>query len=132
MDMAFLSIDRETLELEYSGAYQPLYVVRNGDVVVCDPDRFSIGSFSHGEKKYTNHSVSLQKGDMLYVFTDGYVDQFGGANGKKFMKRRFRELLLEIAPLPPDAQHSRLNEVLITWMRRHDQVDDILVIGIRV
>lgn len=132
MDMAFLSYDAETGELEYAGAYQPVYIVRNGEVIVGEPDRFSIGSFNHGEKKYTNHGLEVQKGDMVYVFTDGFVDQFGGPNGKKFMKKRFRELLLELAPLSPEAQHHRLNEVLVTWMRRHSQVDDILVIGLRI
>lgn len=132
MDMAFLSLDRETLEIEYAGAYQPLYVIREGDVMVYEPDRFSIGSFSHGKKKYTTHTLKVEEGDMVYVFTDGYLDQFGGPSGRKFMKRRFRELLLELAPLPVDAQHSRLNEVLVTWMRRLDQVDDILVIGLRI
>ena len=132
MDMAFLSYDAETGELEYSGAHQPLYIVRGSEVIVAEPDRFSIGSFNHGEKKYTNHTFNVQKGDMVYVFTDGYVDQFGGPNGKKFMKKRFRELLLEIAPLQPEAQHHRLNEVLVTWMRRLDQVDDILVIGLQI
>ncbi len=132
MDMAFVSIDLDTLELEYAGAYHPLYVVRKGEAIIAESDRFSIGSFNHGEKRYTNHTLQLEKGDMVYTFTDGYLDQFGGPNGKKFMKKQFRELLLELAPLPAEQQHSRLNEVLITWMRKHDQVDDILVIGVRV
>lgn len=132
MDLAFLSINPETMEVEFSGAYNPLYIVRKGEVITFAPDRFSIGSTSHLEQKFTNHSYALEPGDMLYVFTDGYLDQFGGPNGKKFMKKRFRELLIEIAPLDTNDQYARLDETLKTWMRGHDQVDDILVIGIRV
>lgn len=132
MDIAFVSIDRETLELEYAGALNPLYIIRKGELIKFDPDRFSIGSFEHGEKNYTNHSFQLEEGDCLYVFSDGYIDQFGGPNGKKFMKKRFRELLLDISHLPMDQQLTRMNEALLTWMRGHGQVDDILVIGIEI
>ncbi len=132
MDMAFLSISIETMEVEFAGAYNPLYIVRKGEVISFAPDRFSIGSTSHLDQKFTNHSYALEPGDMLYVFTDGYLDQFGGPNGKKFMKKRFRELLIELSVLEPADQHARLDEVLKTWMRGHSQVDDILVIGVQV
>lgn len=132
MDIAFVSIDRETLEMEYAGALNPLYIIRKGELIKFDPDRFSIGSFEHGEKSYTNHSFQLEEGDCLYVFSDGYIDQFGGPNGKKFMKKRFRELLSDISHLPMDQQYTRVNEALLTWMRGYGQVDDILVIGIEV
>lgn len=132
MDMAFISIDEENMELEYAGAYIPLYIIRGGQLIKADPDRFSIGSFNTGEKEYNHQKFQLEKGDMLFTFTDGFIDQFGGPNGKKYMKKRFRDLLLEIAPLSAEAQDARLNEVLVTWKRGHDQVDDILVIGIRI
>lgn len=132
MDLAFLSIDDTTMELEFAGAFNPTYVVRRGELIVLEPDRFSIGSFEYGEKEYQNQVLQLEEGDMVYIFSDGYVDQFGGPKGRKFMRKRFRELLLEIAELDVDKQHQKLNETLITWKRSLDQVDDILVIGVRM
>jgi serine phosphatase RsbU (regulator of sigma subunit)/HAMP domain-containing protein len=132
MDIAFVSIDQETLVMEYAGAYNPLYIIRNGEMLRFEPNRFAIGSFRYGEREYTNHTAQLQKGDTLYTFSDGFIDQFGGPAGKKYLKKRFRDLLLEISTLSMDQQHAKLNEVLVTWMRGRDQVDDILVIGIRI
>ncbi|MFT5957823.1 MAG: serine phosphatase RsbU (regulator of sigma subunit), partial [Flavobacteriales bacterium] len=93
---------------------------------------FSIGSFEYGEKEYKNQVLKLERDDMIYIFSDGYVDQFGGPKGKKFMKKKLRELLLQIAHLEVEIQHQKLNEALITWKRSLDQVDDILMIGVRV
>lgn len=132
MDLAIVVLDPQAMKLEYSGAYNPLYVIREGELIQLDPDKFSIGSFHSGEKQYTNRSFDLQKGDAVYAFTDGYVDQFGGEKGKKFLKKRFRELLLEIHALPMEQQEQKLHETLVTWKKGHEQVDDILVIGIRV
>lgn len=132
MDLAFLSIDESSMELEFAGAFNPAYIVRDGTLIVLEPDRFSIGSFEYGEKEYQNQVMQLEPNDMVYIFSDGYVDQFGGPKGKKFMKKKFRELLLEIAHLDLDVQNQKLNEALITWKRSLDQVDDILVIGVRV
>lgn len=132
MDIAFVTIDKDSLELEYSGAHCPLYIIRNGEFIQLNPDRFSIGSFEHGEREYSNHQFQLKKGDCIYAFSDGYLDQFGGPNGKKFMKKRFRELLLSVSPLPMNQQYTRINETLITWMHGFNQVDDILVIAVQV
>ena len=132
MDLSFVTIDRDSLELEYAGAYNPLYIIRKGEMHQIKADKFSIGSFNFGEKEYTNHVFQLEPGDAVYAYSDGFVDQFGGPKGKKFLKKRFRELLLEISDLPMEDQHTRLNEALITWKRSLDQVDDILVIGVRI
>lgn len=132
MDLAMVVLDEKNMKLEYAGAYNPLYIIRNGELLQLDPDKFSIGSFHSGEKQFSNRSFDLQKGDAIYAFTDGFVDQFGGEKGKKFLKKRFRELLMEIHPLPMEQQELKLNETLITWKRNLDQVDDILVVGIRV
>lgn len=132
MDVALVVIDEETRVLEFAGACNPAYIIRKGEFVQLRPDKFAIGSFEHGQKKYTNHKFQLEEGDMVYIFSDGYADQFGGPKGKKFLKKRFRELLLEISGLPEKEQHTRLNETLLTWKRSLDQVDDILVIGLRI
>lgn len=132
MDVAMIVIDEESQQLEFAGAYNPAYIIRNKELVQLQPDKFAIGSFEHGQKKYTNHTFQLLEGDMVYVFSDGYADQFGGPKGKKFFKKRFRELLIEISDLPEEQQLNKLNETLLTWKRSLDQVDDILVIGLRI
>lgn len=132
MDLAFFSIDSQTLQLEYSGAHNPLIIARGDELITLSPDKFAIGSFEYSQKEYTNHQFQLEPGDMIYGFSDGFADQFGGPRGKKFLKKRFRGLLNEISHLSPAEQHDRLNEALITWKRSEDQVDDILVVGIRV
>jgi serine phosphatase RsbU (regulator of sigma subunit)/HAMP domain-containing protein len=132
MDLAFLSFDSETLEMEYAGAHNPVYIVRNKEMIVIDPDKFSIGSFLQGDREFTNHTIQLEQGDAVYVFSDGYVDQFGGPKGKKFLKKQFREMLLELSHLPMAEQGVQINERLIAWKKMYDQVDDILVLGIRI
>ncbi len=134
MDLAFCAFDRNKKQLEYAGAFNPLYLIRDNKLIETRADRFSIG-LKHElntQKEYTNHSVSIKKGDMIYLFSDGYPDQFGGPNGKKFMYRRFRHMLLTIHKLPLQEQKDFLEKSIETWKGdKYDQVDDILVIGIR-
>ncbi len=132
MDLALCVVDTETLELEYAGAYNPVYIVRDGILSEHRADKYTIGSFEHGTRTYTNHKYQLEKGDCIYIFSDGYADQFGGPKGKKFMKKRFRELLIEISPMKMIDQERRLKKELIHWQGAEEQVDDILVIGVRV
>jgi serine phosphatase RsbU (regulator of sigma subunit) len=131
MDMALCSYDPTRQLLEYAGANCPLYVVRQGEVLQFAPDKNAIGSFDLDGRSFTDHRIRLQAGDMVYVFSDGYADQFGGPKGKKFLYRRFRELLVEVSALPTDEQRDRINAGFNAWRGAHEQVDDILVIGIR-
>jgi len=132
MDLAFLSFDWQSGTVEYAGAFNPLYLIRDNSLVEVKANRFSVGYLSYKQaKKFDNHSLSLQKGDMLYIFSDGYADQFGGAEGKKFKFRRFRHLLLNIHTLPLHAQREQLDKTVESWRGHREQVDDILVIGIR-
>ncbi len=134
MDLAFCAFDRDKKQLEYAGAFNPLYLIRDNKLIETIADRFSIGLKHQLNKQneYTNHSVSIKKGDMIYLFSDGYPDQFGGPNGKKFMYRRFRHMLLTIHKLPLQEQKDFLEKSIETWKGdKYDQVDDILVIGIR-
>nr|MBA3706412.1 SpoIIE family protein phosphatase [Bacteroidota bacterium] len=129
MDISFCSIDLKTLELQYAGAYNPLYLIRNGKLIATKADKFPIGLFLGTEKKkFTNHTIQLQKGDSVYIFSDGYADQFGGPRGKKFMVNRFRDLLLNVHQHPIDKQRDVLNKTIEEWRGTLDQVDDILVI----
>lgn len=132
MDLALCTFDKETLTLEYAGAFNPVWIFRNGELTSLEPDKFAIGSFKYGEKEYNNHSVQLEKGDRVYVFSDGYQDQFGGPRGKKFMKKKFRELLTTLQEYDMDEQLSRLEAELTEWQGNHEQVDDILVIGVEI
>ncbi len=133
MDISFCTINFKTFELEYSGAYNPLYIVRNGELLQTKADKFPIGLFVGQErKKFTNHSVQLQKNDCVYIFSDGYADQFGGPDGKKFMAKNFRDLLLSIFEKPINNQKEILNNTIEEWRGHLDQVDDILIIGVKI
>lgn len=132
MDLALCSIDKENLSLEFAGANNPLYIVRNNEIIHIKPDKFAIGAFEPGTKKYTNHKVKLEKDDLIYIFSDGYADQFGGIKGKKFMYKQFKELLLSISALPVQEQRIKLEATIEKWKGTFEQVDDILVIGVKV
>ncbi len=131
MDMALCNYDPAQRVLEYAGANSPLYIVRNGEVLHFAPDKRAIGSFDLEGQVFTDHRIKLEPGDMVYLFSDGYADQFGGPKGKKFLYRRFRELLMEISKFPIEQQRSMLEEAFRGWRGAHEQVDDILVMGMR-
>jgi serine phosphatase RsbU (regulator of sigma subunit) len=133
MDIAICSLDYKTLELEYAGAFNPLYLLRNGEIIQVKGNKFPIGSFVDEEpSNFTNNKIQLETGDQIYIFSDGYPDQFGGPRGKKFMYKRFRELLVENGDQELKVQKELLKESLFDWMKDEEQVDDILVIGVRV
>ncbi len=133
MDIAICSLNYDTLELEYAGAFNPLYLLRNDEIIQVKGNKFPIGSFVDEEpENFTNHSIQLEKGDQIYIFSDGYADQFGGPRGKKLMYRRFRELLIENGDKELSEQKNELQKSLFDWMKEEEQVDDILVIGVRV
>ncbi|MFZ5552950.1 MAG: SpoIIE family protein phosphatase [Bacteroidota bacterium] len=132
MDLAFCTFNTETLQLQYAGANNPLYVIRGNEIISISADKFAIGAFEPGSKHYKTHHVQLQKEDRVYVFSDGYADQFGGKKGKKFMYKRFREMLLEIKNLPMEEQKIKLNEAMEKWRGPYEQIDDILIIGVKI
>lgn len=132
MDLALCAISKDFKTLEYSGANNPLYIVRDNEITVTKADKFAIASFIDGAHHYTNHEFELKKGDLLYIFSDGYADQFGGVKGKKFMYRQFRELLVSIKDEPMDKQKAILDQKIEDWKGSFEQVDDILIIGVRI
>ena len=134
MDMALCAINFNKMELQYAGANNPLYIVRQKQFIEIKPDKQAIGADTENSevKVFTNHVIKLEKGDSVYLFTDGYADQFGGPNGKKFKYKKFQELLIEMQDNSMEEQKHILNYHYELWKGELEQVDDILVIGIRI
>ena len=109
-----------------------MYLIRNKEFTIIKADKFAIGSFDPGTKEYTNHTLKLEKGDMIYLFSDGYADQFGGEKGKKFKSRAFRDLLLSIQEKGMDEQRAIIDNTFESWKGDLEQIDDVCVIGVRV
>nr|MCU0408226.1 SpoIIE family protein phosphatase [Bacteroidales bacterium] len=133
MDIALIAFNRKNYTLEFAGAYSPLYVVRNGEVTVYKGDRFPIGMTALDEKKnFTNQVIDIRPGDMLYMCSDGYADQFGSEEGKKYKSGNVKKLLAEIYDLPICVQKDRLEKEILDWKGIRPQVDDILFIGTKI
>lgn len=133
MDIALISLDLKAMKLEYAGAYNPLYVLRDGKLLETKGDKFPIGiSIDDRLRKFTNHEITLQSGDVIYVFSDGYADQFGGPMGKKFKYDNFRSLLFDIHTMPPTEQHKVAKDRFNRWKGGLMQLDDVLLIGLRI
>lgn len=131
MDIALCSIDLKEKVVYYAGAYRPLILIRKGKLTEIKADRHSIGGISEYNTNFTQHDISAQKGDTIYVYTDGYADQFGGALNRKYMGGRLKEFLCEISSKPMSEQKKMLYENHINWRGNNEQVDDLLVIGFR-
>jgi serine phosphatase RsbU (regulator of sigma subunit) len=133
MDLSLCAINQSTMQLQYAGANNSLYIIRNKELIELKPDKQSIGG-THFEKDkiFTNHMFSLEKGDCIYLFTDGYADQFGGEKGKKLKYKNFQNLLIEINDFQMSDQKEKLANYFELWKGNLSQLDDVLVIGIRV
>jgi serine phosphatase RsbU (regulator of sigma subunit) len=132
MDMTLISYDRNKRLLEFSGAYNPIYLIRDMELLETKGNRFAIGrSDSHQEKVFTNHEIKVRKGDTIYMFSDGYADQFGGESGKKFKTAPMKELLLNLQEKTMPEQQSILDHTIEAWRGDIEQIDDILIIGRR-
>jgi serine phosphatase RsbU (regulator of sigma subunit) len=131
MDLVLMIFDFDNNVLEYSGAYNPIYIIHEGKLVQTEPDHMPIG-IHDVEKGFSLYKFPFSKGDVFYAFSDGYADQFGGENSKRFMSKQFRELLLKIHQLSMEEQKNILECTLEKWKGNNEQVDDILVMSIRV
>jgi serine phosphatase RsbU (regulator of sigma subunit) len=130
MDIGICAVNTTTRKIEFSGAFFPLYIIRENRLIELKGDKYVLGMVPDGVC-YNNNEVELQEDDMLYLFSDGYIDQFGGDENKKFMYRRFRYLLLTIHSFPLIDQKSILEENIKTWRGDNPQVDDMLIIGFK-
>lgn len=120
-----------TAVLQYAGANNSLYVVRNGVLLETKADKQPIGAYET-DKSFQNHEIELQKGDMVYLFSDGFADQFGGPKGKKFNYKQFKQLLIDVSALPVDEQQKVLFENHNEWKGSQEQLDDICIMGVRI
>ncbi len=132
MDLALCKLNRRKMKLEFAGAFNPLLVVRDGRIDLIKGERIAIGSKEVMKGAFTNHTIDLQGGDCLYIFSDGYADQFGGSRGKKMKTALMRKKILEFHHLPMKEQLLKLEDHLRQWQGDLSQVDDICVIGVRV
>jgi ligand-binding sensor domain-containing protein/serine phosphatase RsbU (regulator of sigma subunit) len=129
MDIALCCLEGNTLR--YAGAHNPLWIIRNKELMEIKADKQPVGKHLHSAP-FTSHYVELEKGDLIYIFTDGFVDQFGGELGKKFKIAAFRKLILEIEAMDMEDQRMHLDEFFEAWRGKEEQVDDVCVIGVRV
>ena len=130
--MAFVMYNTETMNLQFAGAYNPLYIVRNNELIEIPADRMPVGVHIKHNKSFTNQHVKLEKNDSVYLFSDGYIDQFGGEKGRKFLKKRFQHLILEISDKNMDEQREIIDTIFNSWKENQDIVDDVLVMGFKV
>jgi serine phosphatase RsbU (regulator of sigma subunit) len=131
MDLALCILNTKTLKMQYSGAHNPLYLFRDDSLIEYKGDRMPIGIHLK-EKPFTDHTIQLKKGDAFYLFSDGFVDQFGGKNNSKYKAKRFKQFLAEIQENTMPEQKERLLNEFKTWKGTYEQVDDVIVIGVKI
>jgi PAS domain S-box-containing protein len=132
LDLALVKIHKQTLVMEYAAAFRPVALVRNGQYTELKGERYPIGFFDHLEKNFTTREEQLEQGDAIYLFSDGYVDQFGGDRDKKFSKAKFRNLIESIQDMDMDEQGGFLEYAFRNWKQENPQTDDVVVVGFRV
>jgi serine phosphatase RsbU (regulator of sigma subunit) len=135
MDMSIMRLNLSTLELEWAGANNPLWIIRKTaegfSMSEIKADKQPIG-YSDTLQPFTNHRFQIDKGDQLIMFTDGFADQFGGAKRKKFKRSQLKELILANVSAPLDAQKQILEKVFEEWKGDLEQIDDVCIIGVRL
>ena len=132
MEVAFCKFNMESRVLQFSGAFRPLFLIRDNAIHHLKGDKMPIGVYDNSDEPFTNNNIQLQKDDLVYIFTDGYVDQIGGPERKTFKTNRFKDLLLDISGNPFHEQKYLLERKISEWQGGLDQTDDILVVGFKI
>jgi serine phosphatase RsbU (regulator of sigma subunit) len=138
MDMSLIIINYDTMQMQFAGAQNNIYLIRHNKGTYDDKieehkgDHMPIGIYVKEKESFTNHIISINKNDLVYLFSDGYYDQFGGKESKKFKKINFKKTLLKGAPLPLDEQKNNLEQTINKWQGDYEQIDDITVIGLKI
>ncbi len=133
MDIAICCFDEQLNKFYFSGANRPLWLIRNGELITWQPDKMPIGGIQiESRPPFTGHEIDLVKGDRIYLFTDGFADQFGGENGRKLMTKNLREKLLSSSSSPMMEQGKILHDFFHQWKGTQEQVDDVLMMGLEI
>jgi serine phosphatase RsbU (regulator of sigma subunit) len=132
MEMVICRLNKKTKELSFAAANNPLWLVRDGKLTEYKADKQSVGIGSENEQPFSQHSIALKPNDIIYTITDGFADQFGGTKGKKFKYKPLQELLVSISHEPMKRQSEMLRETFVMWQGNLEQVDDVLVIGVKI
>jgi serine phosphatase RsbU (regulator of sigma subunit) len=132
MDIALYIIDSDTKTIEFAGANNPLVLIRDNEIIQVKGDKMPIGIHIRCDKPFTNNVMDYQKGDVLYTFSDGYPDQFGGPDERKFMIKNLKEMLVDIHQKPMAEQRDILHNKLLEWQGDTSRIDDIVLMGLRI
>ena len=139
MDCSLIVINKERTQLMFAAANNPVFIVRPSvaelatfELIEFKPDKMPVGKHDRDQESFTLKTMGIQKGDIIYTLTDGFSDQFGGENGKKYMIKNLKELLLQIAPLTMQEQQQKLAQEFAAWKGENEQVDDVLIMGVRI
>lgn len=132
MDVALAVFDSENNSVSYSGAFRPMILLRDNELIEFEANRYPIGFYADVEKIFVSKEIEFKKEDTFYFFTDGYCDQFGGELKKKFNRTRFKELLMSLQGMEMEEQHSFLQYALLNWRQAEPQLDDVCIIGVRI
>jgi serine phosphatase RsbU (regulator of sigma subunit) len=132
MDVVFCKIDRKKKEIEFAGALNPVLIIRDQEVIEYKTDKFPIGGRTPEGFMFKTQQINLKENDWVYLFSDGFKDQFGGEKGKKMRSKNFVNLLVSCSKMRPEEQHNYLLESLLKWQGNYERVDDILVSGFKV
>lgn len=132
MDTAICIFEKDLSSVKYAGANRPLWLIRDQELIQYSPDKMSIGGNNYSDYEFTEITIPLQKGDSIYLFSDGYPDQFGGERNKKFMTKNLKQLLLEVNHLSANEQEAILQSSLQNWRGSFPQIDDIILVGIKL
>jgi serine phosphatase RsbU (regulator of sigma subunit) len=131
LDISIIIYNKNSKKIMFSGAFNPLVIIRNNQIISFDGDRMPVG-ICLSENGFSCHRIDVYKDDIIYLFTDGYADQFGGLNNKKMKRKEFKELLLKLYKLPLPAQKERFEMFFNEWKLDFEQVDDVLLVGLKV
>ena len=132
MDMALCKYDPKKKTVQYSGAYNPLIHISKNEINHIKGDNQPIGLHTGRKLPFTNHEIKVKKGDMLYIYSDGFADQFGGERGKKYMSGKFKKFLLSISEMKTEEQEYLVKVEFTNWMGENEQIDDVCVMGVRI
>ena len=134
MDIALCSVDLKSNIVNYAGANRPIWIIRKNSLAIEEikATKIAIGGLTDDDHFFETHTLQLEKGDSFYIFTDGYADQDGGERGKKLMTKKFKQILFDIKDYSMQEQEKHLDNLFENWRGKREQLDDILIIGIRL